>query len=79
MDIQRLVSNGKISKLKNNLDKEIFKINKIESNHFLQFFFLGSMKQIFSGYHSTFHIFCVSPPTRFEPYPEYNSKNYGFI
>ena len=25
MDIQRLVSNGKISKLKNNLDKEIFK------------------------------------------------------
>ena len=26
MDIQRLVSNGKISKLKNNLDKEIFQI-----------------------------------------------------
>ena len=26
MDIQRLVSNGKISKLKNNLDKDIFKI-----------------------------------------------------
>ena len=34
MDIQRLVSNGKISKLKNNLDKEIFKIHFFSKRKF---------------------------------------------
>ena len=68
MDIQRLVSNGKISKLKNNLDKEIFK-DKANIKLFLAYFSMFEEDGIF-GLLSKFHIFSRSTPTLFGQYPE---------